>query len=80
MNHGQLRHLAMQVRNHNGGAYRDKSLCQGCLMENAGITAPEDQMEFEIVWSEWFAQKMVKNGTCVECGREKEIMTLPATP
>jgi len=40
MNRGQMRHLAMQVRNENGGAYRDKSLCQGCLKEKAGITAP----------------------------------------
>jgi hypothetical protein len=79
VNYGQLRYLALQVRNQNGGAYRDKRLCQGCLKEKAGITATEDQLEFEMVWSEWFAQKMVKHGTCVVCGREKEIMTLPAT-
>ena len=75
----ELELLALQVRNHDGGAYRDKSLCRACLMEKAGITAPQDQMTFEQVWYGWFVKKMVRNGTCVGCGLAKEIMTLPAT-
>jgi hypothetical protein len=79
MNTQQLIHLAVQVRNQNGGQYRNKSLCQACLMKKAGITAPEDQMEFETVWVQWTLEKMAKDGTCIVYGEEKEVMTLPAT-
>ena len=75
MNYTQLEHLALQVRNHNGGAYRAKSLCKACLMKKARITSPHDQMEFGKVWRKW----VVKQGTCLVCGHAKEIMTLPAT-
>lgn len=79
MNYGQLEHLALQVRNQNGGAYREKSLCQVCLMKKARITSPQDKMEFGKVWRKWMIDKLVKQGTCVVCGHEREIMTLPAT-
>jgi hypothetical protein len=53
MNHGQLEHVALQVRNQNGGAYRGKSLYQICLMKKARITSPQDKMEFGKVWRKW---------------------------
>jgi hypothetical protein len=79
MNHEQLEHLALQVRNHNGGAYREKSLCQVCLMKKAHIASPQDKMEFGKVWRKWMMDKLVRQGTCIVCGHEREIMTLPAT-
>jgi hypothetical protein len=27
----------------------------------------------------WMMDKVVKHGTCIVCGHEREIMTLPAT-
>ena len=79
MNRTQLKHLALQVRNKDGGKYRDKSLCQECIMKLAPITSPEDKMDFEILWHEWITEELVRRGTCFLCTYERELMTLPAT-
>ena len=47
MNYQQLEHRALKVRDHNGGQYRGKRLCQTCLMEKAGITSAEEQVAFD---------------------------------
>ena len=79
MNHGQLEHVALQVRNQNGGAYREKSLSHVYLLKKARITSPQVKMEFGKVWRKRMIEKLVKQGTCIACGHEREILTLPAT-
>jgi hypothetical protein len=58
------------------GTYRGKRLCQTCLMEQAAIMAPKNQMEFERVWHEWGT--MLAGDRWVVCAEHKETMILPA--
>ena len=77
MNYQQLEHRALKVRDHNGGQYRGKRLCQTCLMEKAGITSAEEQVAFDAIWYSANWLKSQEWGICDACGEKKEVMTLP---
>lgn len=58
-----LEHRALQVRWPDNGTDRGTRLCQGCVMEQAHGSAPEDRIAFEQVWHHWGT--MLNRDRCV---------------
>jgi hypothetical protein len=76
MDQKQLEQHILQIGWKDNGIYSGKTLCQACLMEKGGISAPEGRMVFERVWNEWVL--MLSRDRCAVCGEQKETMTMPA--